>query len=177
MAVLVIKFVKIVKIEKNSAKCNVYIHCVVLFRIPTNDADCLHIVSRMTGVHCLLILYDFLMRIEVLCQSYYDWFNINYPPTPIPIPNRRGGCFALISALLSSGTCHRSSRLDEIFQPTIEYLKQIANASPSFTKNMFGDKPCVLKRKSKISQPYVNWKTFGLKSFRYEEAGICNKLP
>ena len=51
--------------------------------------------------------------------------------------------------------------------------------SPNFVKDIFtiGDQPYDLRGGSKIIQPMVNSKTFGLKTFRYEGARIWNKLP
>ena len=60
-----------------------------------------------------------------------------------------------------------------------EIIKCLTDISPNFVKNIFtvGDQPYDLRGGSKIIQPLVNIKTFGLKTFGYEGARIWNKLP
>ena len=60
-----------------------------------------------------------------------------------------------------------------------EIFKCLTDISPNFVKNIFtiGDQPYDLRGGSRIIQPMVNSKTFGLKTFGYEGARMWNKLP
>ena len=91
--------------------------------------------------------------------------------------------------VLNDYTSSYSELLEKVNRPPLyvsriktiasEIFKCLTNTSPTFIKDMFRieDQPYDLRGGSKIIQPLVHSKTFGLKTFRYEGARIWNKLP